>query len=158
MNLLDTTRLAIEMQLDNSTRLAIDSGNLLLVDSGATMHDHAESTLSPAAIVDVAGPLPEGLLETLGTAQVPMLTRSYVTSSNGNVEHTLPELRSRHVIEGRGYMVYEASANATASRHSRPESFNDITRQHIGRPHCDWILRELQFPAPASGTPSLLST
>jgi hypothetical protein len=44
-------------------------------------------------------------------------------------------------------MVYQGSAAATASRHSRPESFNDIARQHIGCPQR--ILRELQFPAPA---------
>jgi hypothetical protein len=44
-------------------------------------------------------------------------------------------------------MVYGASAAATAPRHSRPESFNDIARQHIGRP--DRILRDLQFPVPA---------
>jgi hypothetical protein len=36
-----------------------------------------ESTPSTAAIVDVAGPLPEGLLKTLGAAQVTMLTRLY---------------------------------------------------------------------------------
>ena len=36
-----------------------------------------ESTLSPAAAVDFAGPLPKGLLETLGTAQSTMLNRSY---------------------------------------------------------------------------------
>jgi hypothetical protein len=44
-------------------------------------------------------------------------------------------------------MVYGDSAAATASGHSRPESFNDIARQHIGRP--DRILKDLQFPAPA---------
>ena len=64
-----------------------------------------------------------------------------------NVERSLPELRSRHAIQGPLYMVYEASAAATASRHSRPESFNNIARQNIGRPHR--ILHELQFPTPA---------
>ena len=64
---------------------------------------------------------------------------------NGNVERSRPELRSRHAIQGQLYMVYAASAAATATRHSRPESFNDIARQHIGHPHR--ILRELQFPA-----------
>ncbi len=40
-----------------------------------------------------------------------------------------------------------AGIDVCVSRHSRPESFNDIARQHIGRPQ--WTLRELQFPATA---------
>jgi hypothetical protein len=44
-------------------------------------------------------------------------------------------------------MVYWVFAVATASGHSRPESFNDIARQHI----CllDRILQDLQFPSSA---------
>jgi hypothetical protein len=41
----------------------------------------------------------------------------------------------------------DLAGSATAPRHSRPESFNDIAGQHIGRP--DRILQDLQFPAPA---------
>jgi hypothetical protein len=44
-------------------------------------------------------------------------------------------------------MVYGASTTAIESGHSRPESFNDIARQHIGRP--DRIFQDLQFPVPA---------
>jgi hypothetical protein len=73
----------------------------------------------------------------------------YVAFSNAAQERRHSELVSqkRHALNGRVYMVYGASAAATASRHSRPESFNDIARQHIGRP--DRILQDLQFPAPA---------
>ncbi len=60
----------------------------------------------------------------------------YVSLSNGTLEHRHSELVSqeRQDLNGRVYMVYGASAAATASRHSRPESFNDIARQYIGRP------------------------
>jgi hypothetical protein len=70
-------------------------------------------------------------------------------TSNGEQERRHSELlsQSRHAFDGQVYMVYGASDAATAPRHSRPESFNDIVRQHIGRP--DRILRELQFLAPA---------
>jgi len=79
-----------------------------------------EPTMRPTVIVDTTGPLPEGLLETLGITLVTIfvlsqnlagphglltspqqfldhtqlqLVPSYVTSSNGNVERRLPELR-----------------------------------------------------------------
>jgi hypothetical protein len=80
-----------------------------------------DPTLSPAAIVYLAGPLT-------------MLPSELVS-------------QSRHALNGQVYMVYGASAAATAPRHSRPEYFIDIARQHIGRP--DRILQDLQFPAPA---------
>ena len=46
----------------------------------------------------------------------------YVTFSNGALERRHSELVSqkRHALNGRVYMVYGASAAATASRHSRP--------------------------------------
>jgi hypothetical protein len=116
--------------------------------------------LGPAVILDEAvDPLPEGLPEMLGANQLrprPYGLRSsprqflqlvavHVPSSSGHVERGFSELRSSR--EGRVYIVGEASADSRVSRHSRPESFNDIVRQHIGRP--ERILRELQFPAPA---------
>jgi hypothetical protein len=74
---------------------------------------------------------------------------SYVAFSNGAQERRHSELvsQSRHALDGQVYMVYGAPAAATVPRHSRPESFNDIARQHIGR--ADRILRDLHFPAPA---------
>jgi hypothetical protein len=129
--------------------------------------------LGPTVIFDEAvDPLPEGLPEMLGTNQLRprpyglrssprqflQLVASHVPSSSGHVKRGFSELRSLR-NEGRVYMVSKASATSRASRHSRPESFNDISRQHIGRP--ERILRELQFPAPASDrslTPGLRST
>ena len=89
-------------------------------------------------------PRPYGLRSS--PRQFLQLVASHVPSSSGHVERGFSELRSLR-NEGRVYMVSEASATSRASRHSRPESFNDIARQHIGRP--ERILRELQFPAPA---------
>ena len=61
---------------------------------------------------------------------------AHVASFNGHVERRLfSELRPRRVTEGLVCMVHTSSAAATAFRLSRPESFNDIARQHIGRPH-----------------------
>ena len=121
-----------------------------------------ELVLNPAAIADAAGPLPEELLETLGVIQITLLPAQYgvrtsprqflqlvtphVLSSNGNVERRFSQLRPFR-DKGRVYMVYEASGVAATSRQSRPDSYNDVARQHIGRPHRS--LRKLQVPAPA---------
>jgi hypothetical protein len=116
-----------------------------------------DPALGPAANADLAGPLtmlprpyglrssPQQWLDRIQLQEVP----PYVASSNGNLERRHSELvsQNRHAFDGQVYMVYGASAAATASGHSRPESFNDIARQHIGRP--DRILQDLQFPAPA---------
>jgi hypothetical protein len=132
----------------------VDEPVQLLPDGAALNFDLA---LGPAATADLAGPLtmlprPYGLrsslqqwLDRIQLQEVP----SYVASLNGNLERRFSELRSlsRHAFDGQVYMVYGASGAATAPRHSRPESFNDIARQHIGCP--DRILRDLQFPAPA---------
>lgn len=71
------------------------------------------------------------------------LVFAHVDSANGYVERRLSKLRPRHVTEGLVYMVHESSPAAATSRHSRPEPFNDIARQNMGRPHR--ILQELQF-------------
>jgi hypothetical protein len=64
-----------------------------------------------------------------------------------SVAQTPPSHSTGKHLRDQVYMEYGASAAATAPRHSLPESFNDIARQHIGRP--DRILQDLQFPAPA---------
>jgi hypothetical protein len=82
-------------------------------------------------------------------ATPPSKKDKYVASLNGNLERCHSELvsQSRHAFDGQVYMVYWTSASATTSGHSRPVSFNDITRQHICR--LDRILQDLQFPASA---------
>ncbi len=96
-------------------------------------------------ILPVQLPSPHQMLDRIQLQEV----LSYFASSNGEQVRRHSELlsQSRHAFDGQVYMVYGASAAATALRHSRPESFNDITRQHIDRP--DRILRDLQFPVPA---------
>jgi hypothetical protein len=132
----------------------VDESVQLLPDGPALNFDPA---LGSAVTADLAGqltmlPRSYGLrsssqqwLDRIQLQEVP----SYVSSSNENLERRHAELvsHSRHAFDGQVYMVYGASAAATAPRHSRPESFNDITRQHIGHP--DRILRDLQFPVPA---------
>ncbi len=130
----------------------VDEPVQLLPDGPAFNFDPA---LGPAATADLAAPLtmlprPNGLrsssqqwLDRIQLQEVP----PYVASSNGNLERRHSELvsQSRHAFDGQVYLVYGASAAATAPRHSRPESFNDIARQQVGRP--DRILRDLQLPA-----------
>ncbi len=116
-----------------------------------------DPALGPAVTADLAGPLtmlqrPYGFRSSsqqwLHRIQLQVVP-PHVASSNGNLERRHFELvsQSRHAFDGQVYMVYGASAAATAPCHSRPESFNDIARQHIGHP--DRILQDLQFPAPA---------
>ena len=74
-----------------------------------------DPTLSPAATVDLAGPLtmlsrtyglrssPQQMLDRIQLQEVP----TYVASSNGEQEHSELLSQSRHAFDGQVYMVYE---------------------------------------------------
>ena len=138
--------------------LGVDVPAELLSDGPAL---NLDPTLGLDAAADLAGPLtlisrpyglrfsPQQWRDLMSFQEVP----PHVASSNGDQGRRFSELRTligRAFYEasyGQVYMVYQGSAAATASRHSCPETFNDLARQHIGRP--ERILRDLQFPAPA---------
>jgi hypothetical protein len=111
--------------------LGIDVPVELLPDGPALNLDPALG-LGAAADLDLAGSLtmlsrpyglrssPKQMIDRIQLQHVP----PYVAFSNGALECRHSELvsRIRHALNGRVYMVYGASAAATASRHSRPES------------------------------------